>query len=71
MSLIVSLKHIFHSYLTLDFRAPPSQVMIGCGYKCLVDMFNGAQDLIDVNDWKDELLDSGANIDDRDIFDSE
>ena len=58
-------------HLTLDFSAPSSQVTIGCGYKCLVDMFNGARDLIDANDQKDELLDDGMDIGDRNIFDSE
>ena len=58
-------------HLTLDFSAPSSQVMIGHGYKHLVDMFNGAQDLIDANDRKDELLDDGVDIDDRNIFDLE
>ena len=58
-------------HLTLDFSAPSSQVTIGHGYKRLVDMFNDAQDLIDANDRKDELLDDGVDIDDRNIFDSE
>ena len=58
-------------HLTLDFSAPSSQVMLGRGYKHLVDMFNGARDLIDANDRKDELLDDDVDIDDRNIFDME
>ena len=58
-------------HLTFDFSAPSSQVTIGHGYKHLVDMFNGAQGLIDTNDQKDELLDDGVDIDNRNIFDLE
>ena len=40
-------------------------------YEDFICMFNGAQDLIDANDQKDELLDDGVDIDNRNIFGSE
>lgn len=49
--------------------APSSQVAIGCRYKWIIDMFNGVRDLIDANNQKEELLDNGADIDNKDIFD--
>ena len=49
--------------------APSNQVAIGCRYKRIIDMFNGVRDLIDANNQKEELLDNGADIDNKDIFD--
>ena len=66
-----SLKDIFKSDLTWDNRAPASQVTVGRGYKRLIDMFNGARDLIDANDRREELLEDSANLDDENMFDCE
>lgn len=49
----------------------PSQVTMGRGYKRLVDMFNGARDLIEANDRKGDLLEDGADINDKEMFDCE
>ena len=48
---------------------PPSQVTMGHGYKQLIDMFNDACDLIEASDCKEELLENGADINDKDMFD--
>ena len=64
-----SLKDIFKSDLTWDNRAPASQVTVGCGYKQLIDMFNGAHNLIDANDRREELLEDGTNLGDKNMFD--
>ena len=34
-------------------------------------MFNGAHDLIDANDQKEELLEDGADLDNKNMFDCE
>lgn len=34
-------------------------------------MFNGARDLIDANDRREELLEDSANLDDENMFDCE
>ena len=34
-------------------------------------MFNGAYDLIDANDQKEELLEDGADLDDKNMFNCE
>ena len=65
----LSLNQIYTSHLWFYYLVP-LQVAIGHGYKRIIDMFNGARDLIDANNWKEELLDDGADIDDKDMFDA-
>lgn len=61
--------NLYISPLILLSSAPSSQVAIGCRYKWIIDMFNGVRDLIDANNQKEELLDNGADIDNKDMFD--
>ena len=71
VSVAKSESNLYISSLILLSSAPSSQVAIGCRYKRIIDMFNGARDLIDANNWKEELLDDGADIDNKDMFDAE
>ena len=71
MSVAKSESNLYISPLILLSSAPSSQVAIGRGYKRIIDMFNGARDLIDASNRKEELLDDGADIDDKDMFDAE
>ena len=65
-----SLILIYHYSVTNGLLStPPSQVTIGRGYKWLIDMFNGTHSLIEANDHKEELLENGADINNKDIFD--
>ena len=34
----------------------------------IIDMFNGAGDLVDANNQQDGLLDDGTDIEDKDMF---
>ena len=70
VSVAKSESNLYISPLILLFSAPSSQVAIGCGYKQIIDMFNGVRDLIDDNNRKEELLDDGADIDNKDMFDA-
>ena len=71
MSVAKSGSNLYISPSILLSSAPSSQVAIGHGYKQIIDMFNGTRDLIDANNWKEELLDDGADIGDKDMFDAE
>ena len=68
MWVCLSLDQIYTSHL--GFSPPSSQIAIGHGYKWMVDMFNGARDLVDANNWKDDLLDDGTDLNNKDIFDA-
>ena len=70
VSVAKSESNLYISPLILLSSAPSSQVAIGHGYKWIIDMFNGVRDLIDANNRKEELLDDGADIDDKDMFDA-